>query len=414
MEFSIFTLKNGLQVIHQELNGPASHCGFLINVGSRDEQDAEHGMVHFIEHCIFKGSRKRKAYHILSRLDAVGGEINAYTTKEDTMIHASFLNTHFERALELLTDITFFPSFPDKEISKEKLIVIDEIKAYLDSPGEQIFDDFEDLLFQGHPIGHNILGTSEQLKKFKSNHLKAFHSKYYHPQNIVFSVVGNIPLKTVKRLCEKYLSELPLLGEIPKRKVFKLYAPQNTVKERDVNQAHLLMGNMAYSMNDEERRPMILLNNILGGPAMNSRLNLNISEKYGFAYNLESNYVPYTDTGYFSVYLGTEANYLKKAKSLIFKELNKLKDAKLGQRQLHMAKQQLIGQIALSQENGASQMNALAKSLLTYNRVDTLEHIYKEIESITAEQLLEIANKIFDFDCFSSLSYTNKNIQTMI
>lgn len=404
-EFETFTLANGLRVIFQYMPGPAAHCGFLINAGSRDELENENGLAHYLEHCMFKGSKKRKAFHILNRLDAVGGEINAYTTKEDTVIHASFLNEHFERALELLTDITFHATYPQREITKEKLIIIDEIHSYLDSPSEQIFDDFEDQLFINHPIGRNILGTSENLKRFKRDDLLRFHNRFYHPENMVLSVVGNLSFSKVKKLVEKYTAEIPQQSPEINRQPYTGYQPTHHVIEKDVFQAHYMMGNQTYSDNDEERRSMILLNNILGGPAMNSRLNLNISEKYGFAYNLESSYVPFCDTGYFSVYLGTEEKSLKKAKSLIFKELEKLKNKKLGTRQLHMAKKQLIGQIALSQENGASQMIALGKSLLAFDKVDTLDVIYAEIESITAEQLLHIANQAFETDQMSSLTF---------
>ncbi len=404
-EFETFTLSNGLRIIYQITAGPAAHCGFFVHAGSRDERENENGLAHYLEHCMFKGTQNRKAFHILNRLDAVGGEINAYTTKEETVIHASCLHEHLERALELLTDITFHSTFPEKEIAKEKLIIIDEIHAYLDSPSEQIFDDFETLLFQNHAIGRNILGTADDLKQFKQQHLIEFQQRYYHPENMVLSIVGQLPLDKVKKLVEKHLSSIPWTSFSEQREPFQNYVPQQLHVEKDTYQAHLLMGNTAYSYHNDQRRAMILLNNILGGPAMNSRLNLNISERYGFAYNLESTYVPYSDTGYFNVYLGTEANYLDKSISLIFKELKKLRETPLGTRQLHMAKKQLIGQIALGQESGASQMMALGKSLLAFDQVDTLEVIYQDIEKITAKQLQDMANEVFNEDQFSTLTF---------
>ena len=406
MEFYQFTLDNGLKVIHQPVSGPASHCGFIVNTGTRDEELNQYGMAHFIEHCLFKGTHNRKAFHILSRLDAVGGEINAYTSKEDTVLHASFLGKHYERAIELLSDILFNSTFPEKEIVKEKLIIIDEIYSYLDSPSEQIFDDFEDVIFKDHQLGHNILGTSEQLKKYKRKDLVEFYDQHYVLSNMVFSSVGNISPQKLERLLNKHIGQIGLREKKENRIPFTEYKAVHSIQEKEAaHQAHYLLGNIAYSFNDKKRRPMILLNNILGGPAMNSRLNLNVSEKYGFAYNLESNYTTYSDIGYFNVYLGTEKKSLDKAHKLIIKELRKLKEQKLGIRQMHMAKQQIMGQIALSQESGSNQMIALGKSLLSFGKVDTIEDIYNKIENITAEQLQEIANEVFDESKMSSLTY---------
>lgn len=405
MEFHQFTLNNGLRVIHQQTSGPASHCGFIVNSGTRDEKGHQFGIAHFIEHCLFKGTQKRKAFHILSRLDAVGGEINAYTSKENTVLHASFLDKHYDRAIELLSDIIINSTFPEREIVKEKLIIIDEIYSYLDSPSEQIFDDFEDIIYANHSLGHNILGTSEQLKKYKKEHLLDFYKEHYVVSNMVFASVGNIAPKKLEKLLNKYTEQIPNHTHHSDRKEFKDYSVQHVVQEKEAHQAHYLLGNLSFSYKDVRRRPMILLNNILGGPAMNSRLNLNISEKYGFAYNLESNYTTYCDTGYFNIYLGTERKSLERAKGLILKEMKKLCDKKLGTTQLHMAKQQILGQIALGQESGSSQMLALGKSLLSFDKVDTLEEIYEQIESITAEQLIEIANLVFDQEKLSSLTY---------
>ena len=405
MEFDIFTLKNGVRVIHKEINSPASHCGFIINAGSRDEEDSEHGLAHFLEHCIFKGTQKRKAFHILNRIDAVGGELNAYTSKEDTVIYASFLAHHYERAIELLTDITFRSTFPEKEIQKEREIISDEISSYLDSPADQIFDDFEDQIFTNHRLGRPILGTTESLYELGEPELTRFLHKHYVTENLVFSSAGNISTTKLKSLLEKHLEEIPSGSYQSKRKPFDHYHLEQRIQQKEVYQAHLMLGNTAYSYPDSRRRSMVLLNNILGGPAMNSRLNLNISEKYGFAYNLESNYSSYSDTGIVSIYLGTDSKSLSRATELIYKELEKLRTNKLGVRQLSSAKEQLKGQIALSQESGSSLMMALGKSLLSFNQVDDLETIYRDIDQITAGELLEIANEIFDPAQLSSLTF---------
>lgn len=405
MEFDIFTLQNGIRVIHKEVNSPASHCGFIINAGSRDEDEHEHGLAHFLEHCIFKGTNKRKAFHILNRIDAVGGELNAYTSKEDTVIYASFLPHHYERAIELLADITFRSTFPEREIQKEREIISDEISSYLDSPSEQIFDDFEDQLYANHNLGRSILGTRDNLYRLGQKNLSHFLKKHYVTENLVFSSTGNISTQKLQKILEKHTEDIEYGSYQNKRKPFNDYHIAQCIQEKEIFQAHLMLGNTAYSHADSRRRALILLNNILGGPAMNSRLNLNISEKYGFAYNLESNYTAYSDTGIFSVYLGTDKNSLPRATELIQKELEKLRNQKLGIRQLSSAKEQLKGQIALSQESGSSLMMALGKSLLSFDQVDDLETIYKDIDQITAEELQDIANEIFDPSQLSSLTF---------
>ena len=409
MEFNIFTLKNGIRIIHKEIkNSEVSHCGLLINAGSRDESKDEQGLAHFIEHTIFKGTKKRKAFHILNRLDAVGGELNAYTSKEVTCVYASFLNIYHERAIELLADITFSSTFPEKEIAKEKDVIIDEINSYLDNPCEQIYDDFEEQIFAPHPIGRNILGTIESLKKINRKNLIDFISKHYATDRMVFSFVGNISAQSMKQLAEKHFSPIPGNISTFKRKLFSSYHPSQKSVKKSTYQAHRIIGNIAYSRKHKNRTGLILLNNLLGGPAMNSRLNLAIREKYGFTYNLESNYSAYTDTGIFNIYLGTDNQHLEKTDQLLKKELSKLKDVKLGTLQLHSAKMQLTGQIALAQESKAGFMLAIGKSLLLHDRVESLPEIYAKIEALTAENLLEIANEIFDEKQLSTLTFMGK------
>lgn len=391
------------------MNGSdVSHCGIMINAGSRDEEAHEQGLAHFIEHCIFKGTKKRKAYHILSGLDAVGGELNAYTTKEETVVYASFQNLYLEKAIELLVDITFNSTFDNKEIKKEKDVIIDEINSYLDSPSEQIYDDFEEQIFEGHTIGRNILGTTESVQNLKRKDIQNFIERNFTTDRMVFSIVGSASPKKIDRLVAKYLGELKSSTSTTNRKAFELYKPTHVQLERENFQTHYMLGSAAYPSGHEKRRSLILLNNILGGPAMNSRLNLGIREKYGFAYNIESSYSPYSDTGLFSIYFGTDQKYAKRTHSLVMKELKKLRDKKLGVVQLNQAKKQLIGQIALAQESRANLMLSLAKSLMLYDRVDPLEVSYNRIREISAEELLEVANEVFEESQLSTLIFPGK------
>ena len=409
MSFETFTLENGIRVIHHELPyGNVAHCGLIINVGSRDEQPEESGMAHFIEHTIFKGTKKRKAFHILSRLDAVGGEINAYTTKEETCIYASFLSHHYERSIELIADITFNSTFPKKEIDKEKDVIIDEINSYLDDPSETIFDDFEEQLFEGHQIGSNILGEEKLIKKFSVSDIQKFIEKNYSTEEMVFASVGPISLNKLRKQVEKHLGHIPSKSSTKKRTAFQGYAPKTIVRKRANFQEHAIIGNLAYSSQSSKRRGLILLSNLLGGPGLNSRLNLNIREKYGFTYYLESNFTAYSDTGIFNIYFGTDKKHLEKTSSLVLKELRLLRDKKLGVNQLHQAKQQLIGQIGLSQENKASLMLTIGKSIMLYDVVDPIEKVFEKIDEITAEEIQEIANEVFAEDQLTHLTYLSK------
>lgn len=408
MEFTTFELSNGLRVIHRQTNGEVGHCGIVVNAGSRDEREHQQGLAHFIEHCIFKGTSKRKTYHILSRLDSVGGEINAYTTKEETWVYASFLGKHLDRAVELIADICFNSVFPEKEIAKEKDVIVDEINSYLDSPDEMILDDFEDLIFEGHPIGRNILGTVDSVRSFTQNDIFEFTGRRYRANQIVLSSCGPANAEKLRRICEKHLAEVIPNGSIDPRAPFTGYTPKHTELNRETFQVHYILGTEAFAASDENKTGLVLLNNLLGGPAMNSRLNLHIRERHGIAYNIESGYQPYSDTGVFHIYLGTDERMFNRAKRLVNSELKRLREKKLGTAQLHMAKQQLIGQIALSQESGAGTMIALGKSYLIYNKVDALEDVYKSIEAVTAGDVLEIANTLFAPERLSSLTYLPK------
>jgi predicted Zn-dependent peptidase len=404
-EFEIFELPNGLRVIYKQVVGEAAHCGIIVNAGTREEKQREQGLAHFIEHTLFKGTSKRRFYHILSRIDSVGGELNAYTSKEETCIYASFQKQYLERAVELIADITFNSTFPAKEIEKEKDIIIDEIHSYKDTPAEQIYDDFETHLFNKHPLGNNILGTITSVKSFKQKHIIDFIKRHYLINNMVFSIVGNYKKEYVKKVMEKHFGAYITKGYPSIRKAPALNKTFHVVNKINSNQSHSIIGSIAPSSASKKRTAMVLLNNLLGGTGMNSRLNLNIREKYGFAYNLDSNYVAYSDTGLFAVYLGTDKKYLEKTTELVHKELKKLRKTPLSQMQLHRAKQQLCGNIALGQENNSSVMLALGKSLLMFNKVDTLGSIYEEIEKITAQQLFDIANEVFEEKRLNSLTF---------
>ncbi|MGE0562195.1 MAG: M16 family metallopeptidase [Flavobacteriales bacterium] len=408
MEYNLYELSNGIRIVHKPISGKIAHCGFIINTGSRDENINENGIAHFIEHTIFKGTQKRKAHHILNRIDSVGGEINAYTTKEKTCVYASFVVDYLERATELLTDIITNSTFPEKEIEKEKDVVIDEIHSYQDTPYEQIYDDFEEMVFRNHSLGKNILGTVKSVKKFNRKSILDFIDRNYATNQIVFSIIGNISEKKIKQLSKKYLGLIPSKTNPLVRTDFTDYKPFQTTIKKDNYQSHSILGNIAYGANDNKKPGFILLNNYLGGPAMNSRLNMSIREKHGFAYSVESSYTSYTNTGIFSVYLGTDQKNMSKSIELTLKELKLLREKRFSDIQLHRAKVQLLGQITLSEENNVNIMLGIGKSLLNYGKVDSLEDVYKKINNITAEQLLEIANDIFNKEEISTLIYQSK------
>jgi predicted Zn-dependent peptidase len=405
MELLFDTLSNGIRLVHYRLPGIVAHCGLVINTGSRDEFIPEHGIAHFIEHMLFKGTRKRKAYYILSRLEDVGGELNAYTTKEETAVHASFIKEDYERAVEIIYDIAFNSLLPEKEIEKEKDVVIEEINSYLDNPAELIFDDFEELIFADQPIGHNILGTISTVKSFTQKKLSDFISRNYNTDQMVFCSVGNIPDEKVLRLFRKYFEAVPK-NERDKRETRPWkYKSSMVEKKMDTFQNHCIIGNIAFDLKDEKRLVMFLLNNILGGQGMNSRLNMSLREKNGLAYNIESAYNPYCDTGAFSIYFGTDIQHLERSIRVTLSELNKLRTIKLGIIQLSKAKNQIKGYLARGYENHENLMLSLGKSLLVFDRIESLEETCIKIDKITSSELLAAANEIFDPGKLSTLIY---------
>ncbi|MCE3294656.1 MAG: hypothetical protein K0R65_370 [Crocinitomicaceae bacterium] len=405
LEPSIFTLSNGIRLVYMHAPAQVSHLGVTILAGSRYEGENEEGLAHFLEHCIFKGTSKRRSLHILSRLDSVGGELNAYTTKEEICVYASFTKEYIQRSSELLADIILNSNFPPKEIEKEKEIILDEINSYLDSPTEKIFDDFEAHLFKGHPLGNNILGTKESVSSFTQEDLLRYIARFFFAENMVISFVGDVPVSKLIRILEKDFGQLKHKSLIQQPSFFTGY--QNfKIRSKEANvQVHGIMGGIAPSYNDEQRRAMTLLINVLGGPALNSRLILSVREKYGYSYNIEANYSPFADTGYWSIYFGTDQKYLEKTIRLIYKELRLMREKALNENQLRNAKTQLKGHLALSLDSNSGIMLGLGKSLLLFNQIDSIQEIYAGIDRLTVKELQETAEKYFDENTVSELIF---------
>lgn len=406
MEYSLITLKNGIRVLHK----PAQESGIMhmclvVNTGSRDETAEKAGLAHFIEHLLFKGTKKRNTYQILNRLEVVGADLNAYTTKEQTCIHASFLNEHLERSLDLLTDIMFHSTFPQNELEKEKGVVLDELDSYKDTPEEHIQDEFDEIVFKGHVLGQNILGTPETIKSFKQSDIFNFVHDNYNTHEIVLGVYGNISEKKLQKLAEKYLGTIPENIHSKNRLGVNGYIPQTIEVEKNCNQSHCIIGSRSYKLTDTHKMGMLLLNNLLGGPGMSSKLNLEIREKFGACYTIESSFVPMTDTGMFNIYFGTDAEKTNRCVKLIHKELKKLREQPLSSLQLQQAKRRFKGQIALAEESRISVIIAMSKSLLDYGKVDSLEEIFSKIDAVTSAEILEIANQNFDPSQLSMLTF---------
>lgn len=405
MDHHLITLTNGLRIVFKPSSSPIAHACIVINAGTRDELPDQLGIAHFTEHLIFKKTAKRSTNQILNRLELVGADLNAYTTKEYTCIHASFLNEHLSRTLDLFEDLLFHSTFPDHEIEKEKGIILDEIASYQDSPEDAIADDFEDLLFENHELGHNILGTESSLIGLKKEDFKTFVGAYYQPQNMVIGLTGNYSLSKVKRMAEKYYGDLQDDHQLRNRTIPTVNQPKSIITPKPINQVHLMLGNQGYSLYNEKKTSLMILNNLLGGIGMSSRLNLEIREKYGIAYTIESNYTAYSDTGVFNVYFGTETDKMDKAYKLVLKEFKKLRDKKLSIVQLKQSKNKFIGQIALGEENRMALIIAMAKNIIDYGEVDTLERIYDRINKVTAEEIWNVANEILDPNSLNSLIF---------
>ncbi len=405
MAHNIHQLPNGIRVVHTPASGRVCFCGLIINTGSRDESESEHGMAHFIEHTIFKGTEKRKAFHILSRLDEVGGELNAYTTKEETTVHASFLECDFERAVDLISDMVFHSTFPSKELEKEKVVIADEISSYKDTPSEMIFDEFEEQIFSSKALGHNILGTTENLQTFTAYEVRQFMRKHYHTDQMVLSVWGNLEWPKVKRIAEKYLSNVPENRRGTDLRSAGEYRQSREARKTDTHQCHVVMGCTAPDSYNDMRVPMFMLSNYLGGPCMNSRLSLLLREKNGIAYNIETCYTPFTDTGVFTIYFGTDISNVSRSERIINREINRLCEKELSEIQLKKIKRQFVGQLIMSGSNGESQMLSIGRSVLLYNSVDSTEDTLKRIEAITPAEIRQTAREIISPDRLSQLTY---------
>lgn len=407
---TIFTLTNGLRVVHQRITTSAIvHCGLVLDIGSRDETILNQGIAHFWEHMAFKGTRKRKTLDIINSLDSVGGELNAYTDKEKIAFYASVRKEYFERAVDLLSDITFHSVFPEKELEKERGVILEEMAMYLDSPDESLQDEFESVVYKNHPMGMNILGRAETINAFQKKDFVSFFKGHINAKKVVFSCVGDISLEEVERLAKKYLENFKTHQLNGRRKKFASYKPGYQVLERTVKQAKCAIGGEAYPVHNGNRVPLYLLVNILGGPGMNSRLNLSLREKYGLVYSVDAHYIPYSDTGMFAVFFGTEPKQLDKCINLVKKELLKFCDKPLSRPQLAAAKEQIKGQLAMSEENNLSLMLMMGRSVLLYNRVPKLEEIFQTIDNTEAQKLQDVAQDIFDERKLSFLTMVPEN-----
>lgn len=405
-DYQIYEFPNGIRLIHRQVAGTKiAHCGFMMDIGSRDEKSDQVGIAHFWEHMAFKGTKRRKAFHIINRLETVGGDLNAYTTKEKICFHASLLDSHFEKAVDLLTDITFHSTFPDREIGKERSVILEEMAMYEDDPGDAIQDEFDALMFGTHPLGMNILGTRESVRKFHKSDFDYFIKSNLNTHRLVFSSVSSLSFEEVKKVLTKYIADIPVYAAQHQRDTFTGYLPQTQMLTKNINQSHCMIGNLAYSLYDDKRIPFSMLVNLLGGPGMNSRLNLSIREKHGLAYSIYANYNAFTDVGQFSIQFASEPKTFKRCINLIHKELQRLRTQPLGRIQLHHAKQQMMGQMAMSEEGNMGFMLMLGKSLLDLGHIESLDSIFHQIETMTASQIMEMANEVFDDKQLSYLMY---------
>lgn len=406
-DYQIYTLPNGIRIAHKQVtHTKVVHCGFILDVGSRDEKPQQQGLAHFWEHMAFKGTQKRKAFHILNRLDSVGGELNAYTTKEKICFYASVLDRHFENALELLTDITFDSVFPEKQIERERNVILEEMAMYYDSPEDAIQDEFDTIVFGSHPLGKNILGTNESIRSFRREDFRQFIRENVNTERVVFSCVGNLPAQKVIKIAEKYLRNIPLLSGKNQRIPFDSYQPKQLEVGRSLTQAQCAIGRDAYPVRHPRSLPFFMLANLLGGSGMNTRLNLALREKHGLVYSVDAEYQSYTDTGLFAIYFGTEPRNLKRAVSYIMKELKKLRETALGTVQLTRAQEQLMGQLAMNSENNQGLMLSMGRALLDDYELEDLDTIYRKIAAVTAKDLQEIAQEMLPEEALSILTFT--------
>lgn len=421
MKYNTYTLDNGLRIIHLPSDSKVVYCGYQINAGTRNEEPGEEGLAHFCEHVTFKGTERRKAWHILNCLESVGGDLNAYTNKEGTVYYSAILKEHIARAVDLLTDIVFHSVYPQAEIDKEVEVICDEIESYNDSPAELIYDEFENIIFKGSPLGHNILGTAEQVRSFKTEDALRFTRKLYRPDNAIFFAYGDIDFKKLVRLLKK-----SFLSEERRVKSEKFNSPeaqtqfniqhltvntqhsfegQTIVMQKNTHQAHVMIGTRAYDVNDSRRMPLYLLNNMLGGPGMNAKLNLALREHNGLVYTVESTMVAYGDTGIWSIYFGCDEHDVKRCLRLVRKELDKFMQKPLSEAQLKAAKKQIKGQVGVACDNRENFALDFGKSFLHYGWEKNVDRLYEQVDEITAEQIQAVAQELFDKDRLTTLIF---------
>lgn len=451
MKYNTYTFDNGLRIIHLPSDSKVVYCGYQINAGTRNEEPGEEGLAHFCEHVTFKGTERRKAWHILNCLESVGGDLNAYTNKEGTVYYSAILKEHIARAVDLLTDIVFHSVYPQAEIDKEVEVICDEIESYNDSPAELIYDEFENIIFKGSPLGHNILGTAEQVRSFKTEDALRFTRKLYRPDNAIFFAYGDIDFKKLVKLIRKALADddsgkvaenaansvgklaeekLPQISQITQisgdensitteksvssvksvgpenyPSVGKEIAGQTIVMQKNTHQAHVMIGTRAYDVNDSRRMPLYLLNNMLGGPGMNAKLNLALREHNGLVYTVESTMVAYGDTGIWSIYFGCDEHDVKRCLRLVRKELDKFMQKPLSEAQLKAAKKQIKGQVGVACDNRENFALDFGKSFLHYGWEKNVDRLYEQVDEITAEQIQAVAQELFDKDRLTTLIF---------
>lgn len=401
---TIFRLSNGIRVVHQYL--PTTnivHCGIFLGIGSRDETTSNQGIAHFWEHMAFKGTRRRTSIDIIESLDSIGGELNAFTDKEKIVFYASVRDHYFERAVDVLTDITFQSVFPVPELEKERGVILEEMAMYFDSPDDSLQDELEAVIFKNHPMGMNILGNEETVRSFRKQDFVSFFADHADSRKIVFSCIGNIKLDQVEKLAKKYLERKPSFKSNAKRKKFTKYNQNEKILQRGVKQSRCGIGRDAYPLLHENRIPFYLMSNIIGGPGMNSRLSLSVREKYGLVYAIDAQYHAYSDTGMFAIFFGTEPRQVKKCIALIRKEMDKLCNKRLSSRELASSKEQIKGQLALSEENNLGLMIMMGRAVLDHNRVPLLQEVFDKIDMVESSTLQTVANEMFDESKFSYL-----------
>lgn len=411
MKYNTYTLDNGLRIIHLPSDSKVVYCGYQINAGTRDEEPGEEGLAHFCEHVTFKGTERRKAWHILNCLESVGGDLNAYTNKEGTVYYSAILKEHIARAVDLLSDIVFHSVYPQAEIDKEVEVIYDEIESYNDSPAELIYDEFENILFKDSSLGHNILGTAEQVRSFTTEDALRFTRKLYRPDNAIFFAYGDIDFKKLVKLVGRALADDDS-GKLAAEKLPKNYpsvgeeiAGQTIVMQKNTHQAHVMIGTRAYDVNDDRRMPLYLLNNILGGPGMNAKLNLALREHNGLVYTVESTMVAYGDTGTWSIYFGCDEHDIKRCLRLVRKELDQMMEKPLSDSQLKAAKKQIKGQIGVACDNRENFALDFGKSFLHYGWEKNVDCLYEQVEAITSQQIQDVARELFDKDRLITLIF---------